>query len=316
MKLGASFSHPHLIGLNIDPLKAIKEFKNLGLSWIRLGCYWNEIEKEQGKFNFSKLDLLIEYCEKNNLKVVLTIGMKAPRNPEYYIPNWLLKKLHLRKLSKIKLDNKVLSDGTLKYLDKAVTHFKKNPAIKIWQVENEPLDPAGPNWLSIDSSFLEEEVRLVKSLNSKRKILINTWGNELSRRRTYIKALKLADIVGFDLYFRHPIPYMKFFKKYIGQLDSKVKIKRIVKDVKKQGKDFWIAELQAEPWEPGEIVTKKKNPPSFLPKHFETNLNYAKDLEPEVVLLWGFEYWYWKKEKGDSRYWKSAKEAIKKFQRK
>src|SRR3990172_3690982 len=150
MKLGASFSHPHLIGLNIDPLKAIKEFKNLGLSWIRLGCYWNEIEKEQGKFNFSKLDLLIEYCEKNNLKVVLTIGMKAPRNPEYYIPNWLLKKLHLRKLSKI----------------------------------------------------------------------------------------KLADIVGFDLYFRHPIPYMKFFKKYIGPLDSKVKIKRIVKDVKKQGKDF------------------------------------------------------------------------------
>lgn len=316
MELGASFSHHHLQTLGLDPLSAIKEFKKLGLRWIRIGSYWAEIEKNKGEYNFDKLNSLIEYCEKNNLKVVLTIGMKAPRYPEYYIPNWLLENLKLGTFTKIKKKNRELFESSLVFIGKVVDHFKKTSAIKIWQVENEPLDPAGPKWLSIDSSFLEEEVRLVKSLDSKRKILINTWGNELSRRKVYKKALRLADIVGFDLYLRHPIPYMTFLKKYIGPLDSKEKIKKVVEEINTQGKDFWIVEMQAEPWEPGELVTKKNNPPSFLPIHFDSNLKYGIDLNPKVILLWGFEYWYWKKENGDFRYLEKAKEAIKKIQKK
>ena len=53
MELGASFSHPHLKYLELDPLKAIKEFKSLNLEWIRLGCYWSEMEKVKNKFDFS-----------------------------------------------------------------------------------------------------------------------------------------------------------------------------------------------------------------------------------------------------------------------
>jgi len=51
MIIGASFSHPYLEYLKINPQNALKEFKKLGLRWIRLGCYWNEIEKTPGKFN-------------------------------------------------------------------------------------------------------------------------------------------------------------------------------------------------------------------------------------------------------------------------
>ena len=313
MKLGASFSHPHLISLNIDPLKAIKEFKSLGLSWIRLGCYWNEIEKEPGKFNFSQLDPLVEFCEKNNIKVVLTVGMKAPRWPEYYLPHRLDKKLNLRQGSSITTKNKYLSDTASNSLKAVVNRYKTSPAIRVWQVENEPMDPSGPNKWEINIDFLEKEISTVRKLDTERKILINLWGNELSKRGVYKKVVRVTDILGLDLYLREPGQDFERTKTYIGPSDTKKEIRKIIDKIKSQGKQIWITELQAEPWEPGEIVTSKKNPPSFLPKHFETNLNYAKEIEPEVTLLWGFEYWYLRKTKGDSRYWNAAKEAISKF---
>ena len=313
MKLGASFSHVHLRGLDLGPSRAIKEFKSLNLPWIRLGCYWNEIEKKPGKFSFSQINPLVEFCEKNNINVVLTVGMKAPRYPEYYIPSWLSKKIHLRKLSKISKSNDLLLDAAMNYLENIVKHFKKSKAIKVWQVENEPMDPPGPLWLRINSNFLEAEVALIKKLDPERKILVNLWGVELNKRKVYKKAMTFADVVGLDIYLRRPIPFFKWFNKYIGPSDSKEKIKEIVDEIKLQDKKVWIAELQAEPWEPEELVTKKKNPPSFLPKHFEENLKYAADLKPEVVLLWGFEYWYWKKQNGDLRYWQEAKRVINKY---
>ena len=100
MKLGASFSHVHLRSLGLNPLRAIEGFKTLNLPWIRLGCYWNEIEKQKGKYDFGNIEPLIEFCEKNNINVVLTIGMKASRWPEYYLPDWLEKKTKPKKILK------------------------------------------------------------------------------------------------------------------------------------------------------------------------------------------------------------------------
>lgn len=310
MKLGASFSHRHLKYLGLDPNKALKEFSSLNLDWIRLACYWSDIEDKKGKYDFSEVEKIIKYCDKKNINIVLTVGMKAPRWPEYYIPNWLLKDLKLRKLSKIGLKNKYLLDHSLKFIDKSINHFIKYKSIKVWQIENEPLDPTGPKKWRIDYRFLGKEVELVRKLDKDRKILTSTWGNLLTVRKVYKKLLDISDIVSFNIHLRHPIPFIRHFRKYSGPVDSKKTFISTFNNIKAEGKSAWIAELQAEPWEPDEIVTKKKNPPSFLPKHFKKNLSYAKDLNPEVTLLWGFEYWYWKKVNGDNRYWEEAKSTI------
>jgi hypothetical protein len=313
MQLGASFSHVHLHSLKLDPLKAIKEFNTLNLPWIRLGCYWNEIEKKPGKFTFEKIEPLLEFCESKKISVVLTVGMKAPRWPEYYIPNWLSENVRHGKLSKIKATDKLLLDATLNYLKNTVNHFRKSKIIKVWQIENEPLNPSGPSWMRIDSKFLKKEVELVRKIDSDRRVMISLWGNEIGMRWHLPKAATLADIVGLNFYLKHEFSIKGKFIKYVGPMHSKKTVKNKIDQIRKKGKKIWITELQAEPWEPGEIVTKKKNPPSFLPKHFRANLNYAKGIEPDVALLWGFEYWYWKKLHGDLRYWHKAKEAINKF---
>ncbi len=313
MEIGASFSHRHLKWLGHNPLTAIKEFKVLGLKWIRLGCYWDETEKEPGKFSFQVLDPLIKFCEKEKINVILTVGMKAPRYPEYYLPNWLSKKLKLGKLSTIRSDNPLLLNTTLNFIAHTIDHFKNSKAIKIWQVENEPLDQAGKKWWRITPDFLKKEVDLVKQLDPNRKILINQWGNELSKRKLYKETIKLADIMGFDIYLKHPVfIFFNFFNSYIGPLDSKEKIIKITKEIKSKGKDFWLTELQAEPWEVGELSAKGDNPPSFMPNDLAKNFEYGKSLDPSVILLWGFEWWYDRKLKGDLRYWNEAQKAIEK----
>lgn len=311
MELGASFSHRYLKWLGINPIQAIKDFKELKLKWIRLGCYWNEIEKEPGIFYFDELDPLIKYCNENRINVVLTVGMKAPRWPEYYLPKYLLSQLKLRRLETIKLENERLLESTLNFLEKCVCHFKTNKAIKVWQIENEPLDPSGEKWWKISQEFLEKEINLVRKLDPTRKIMVNVWGNETGKTKTYIKAMKLADIVGLDIYLRHAVisPLAKLGI-YLGPLDSQKILFEIGQKIKNQGKEFWLAELQMEPWEPGELNTAKSNPPSFLPKHLLENLNYSKTLNPSVNILWGFEFWYWRKLNGDERYWNEAVKVL------
>lgn len=309
MKLGASFSHPHLSCLELDPDNAIKEFKSLGLEWIRLGCYWNEIEKIKGKYNFSQIDPLVEYCEKNKIKVVMTVGMKAPRWPEYYIPDWV--NFNKRRFTKISSDDSVLYKHTLEFVEKCVKHFQNSSIIKVWQVENEPLDPTGEKVWRIDYQFLKDETELIRKLQPDKKVLINTWGNLLTFRKVYRNAAKISDIVAFDIYLRHPPFLINKIKKYAGPTDTKSTFKKVFEELRSLGKEVWLAELQAEPWEKDELVAKSDNPPSFLPEHFERNIGYTKDLEPDVILLWGFEYWLWRKEKfNDERYWIGAKRII------
>ncbi len=126
MQIGASFSHTHLKSLGIAPLEALKAFKKLGLTWIRLGCYWNEIENKKGVFNFSKILPLVEYCEKNNINILMTIGMKAPRWPEYYLPEWLLSKTKIRKASTLSTDNSFLFTNTTSFVNNCVKKLKKS----------------------------------------------------------------------------------------------------------------------------------------------------------------------------------------------
>lgn len=310
MQLGATFSHPHLKWLGLDPMKAIKEYKKLGLKWIRLGCYWNEIEKIEGKFDFSNLDPLVEYCDKNKLKIILTVGMKAPRWPEYYIPNWLLKQLNYKKKKTITPKDAVLLEKILIFIRKCVEQYKKSSSIKVCQVENEPLDPSGPNYWSIHKSFLSTEIDAVIEFDKNTQTLINIWGNDMLPRLTHKKIPSTTDILGVDIY---PKQYAQHINKYIGPRGTKTLMKHALSRFIKTD-SLYITELQAEPWELGELVTNKDNPPSFTPTDFEKNLNYILEFKPKVIFLWGFEYWLWRKIKhNDNRYWSGAKKLTTKY---
>jgi hypothetical protein len=55
-------------------------------SLVRVGAYWSEIESTPGEYDFTTLDWLLDRATARQQRVLLTVGMKAPRWPEYYLP--------------------------------------------------------------------------------------------------------------------------------------------------------------------------------------------------------------------------------------
>lgn len=206
--------------LDLDIEKGLEELFSLRMDIVRLGLYWNEIEKSKRKFDFNKISQILEMFETTNREVVLTVGMKAPRWPEFYLPTWLKDK----KPEDIK-------DETLNFVENCVKRLKGYSCIKYWQIENEPLDPSGPKKLIVPYEILKEEVDLVRSLD-KRRILINLWGNEFTKRNFYPVIADLANIIGIDItgYIENPkeiIAYGKKLKKLListGIHDPKSKV--------------------------------------------------------------------------------------------
>lgn len=290
MIIGTTFSHRHLRHLRLDIDESLINLLSLKFDLVRLGIYWDESEPDPGKFDFSHIKKLLDFCEENNQDVILTVGMKAPRWPEFYLPNWL----------RHKKPNEIEPE-VLKFMETSIKELGSYKCIKYWQVENEPLDPSGPEKLTVLYDLLKKEVELVRSLD-RRQITVNLWGNELTKRNLYKEILEITDNVGIDIYYKTPS-----IIGYAGPKDSDEKIRNIFESFETS---LWITELQAEPWERGELVAFSNNPPSMNVQLLSNNFARAKKMNPETILLWGFEYWLYRKFKNDARLWETVKTLV------
>lgn len=292
MKLGTSFSQRHLDYIGLDFDQALLELTQFGFDIVRLGCYWDDIEPKQDTFDFSLTKKMLDACEQAGLDVVLTIGMKAPRWPEYFVPSWLKARTPAE-----------LETSVLHFIERCIEEFKQYTCIKYWQVENEPLDPSGPHEWAISRELLAKEVALVKKLDE-REIIVTFWGNELSKRNLYTQVTDFADFIGIDMYYKVPLGNTGAYWK---PNDSDRKLQKIIAEYPRP---VWIAELQAEPWEPYEVYTEDANPKSINHELLLKNYQRACTLGADTILFWGFEYWLWKREHGDSRMWDTAKDLV------
>ena len=87
MRFGATFSEPYARSLGIYPAAAYWSVTHeIGLELIRLCAYWDRIEPDPGRFDFASLDRQVEEAERTRLEIILTVGQKAPRWPEFHLP--------------------------------------------------------------------------------------------------------------------------------------------------------------------------------------------------------------------------------------
>ena len=190
--LGTSFSADHARSLDLDPVECLTALLDMGLQTIRLAAYWNQIQPSEDIFDFSDLKWQLDVCEARGISVVLVVGMKAPRWPEFYIPEWA------KNLSDSDFESALFS-----YLQRTVQWAQKWSCLEYWQVENEPLDPSGPEWRRVPLSLLQKEVALVRECDlQNRPIVLTAWGNEMLSRGTLAPLSELGDVVGIDVYPR------------------------------------------------------------------------------------------------------------------
>lgn len=280
--IGATFSHPHLEHLYIPLDFAFQETLKHNFVHLRLGAYWNRIEKNPDQYDFEELVSLLTFFEENKQKIILTLGVKAPRWPEFYWPDFIVQK---------NTTNKETQERILKFIRAVIETTRHFTCITHYQVENEPFDLSGPENLSIAEDFLKQEVELVRQLD-KRPIILTLWGNDLLSRGFFKRAEEMADIIGLDLYYKQFVTQVFGKNIYKGPSQSDSALRKLINS---STKPVWITELQAEPWEKDERGYLSKNPGSISPKQLQQNIERAKKLPVQEILLWGFEYWLWRK---------------------
>jgi len=324
LRIGTTYSSKQSGYLGLDGKDTYLAVLDAGFDLIRLGAYWDEIESHEAVYDFANLDWQIAKAKARAIPIILTVGMKAPRWPEYFIPVWVLRQLRLRRGSEVST-RKQVTEHTLQFIRAVVNRYRHEPAIQYWQVENEPLDHAGPGYWWIGQSFLKREVELVRALDPERRpIVINvaTYPNRFLRFLTRFftqhdpigQGLALCDILALNVYPGVGYRWKWKTSYYWSRSEERLRyLSAIVREAAHHHKPVWVTELQAEPWEPGQLVhTAKELPPTGRPDMLAGNAQELQSLGVDTILLWGAEYWQFRKIRhGDRQWWEAVLALLK-----
>lgn len=298
-KIGTTFARGYCQYLGLDPKKSLDEIIKLDLNPIRVGIYWEEVEIKPGKFDFSNFDWIIDKLTRAKIDIILAVGAKTPRWPEFHLPEFIKNKYDFK--NKEKINSLVFFQDVIKYLKAVLGHYGNISAIKYIQVENEPFEPFGPNKRIIHPDFLVKEIEHVKTLIKKPLVCTNggldplpVWLAKLSGKYQRLQKclVQNVDYIGLDVYPIIPQKFLGKFYYFKANQSHWNKLAQIKKQIESSSKHAWITELQAEPWEPKSMETK--NPlgnPSCTPELVKEYLKKAREIGFEVILLWGAEFW-------------------------
>jgi hypothetical protein len=303
LQIGTTFIKINAEHLGLDWRSAYKEIiTDIGIKQIRIPIFWDQLEREPGKFDWADLDWQMQEAAKAKAKVVLVVGHRVPRYPECYAPDW----------------TKGLNDAAFKrslftMTETVVKHYRDHPALGAWQVENEPeAKIMGKIWgdgtCREISHWVREEVQLVRRLNVRRIKIVVTYAFTPWTAAQVRKTLEFdSDVVAMTLfnklYFRSPFytGYIEMFK--LGPL-SPLRLGYQRSLIAKNAQELWIAEMQAEPWGPdGPYKFDKPEDADMTmnPVRLRETWDYAVNGGASRIYLWGAEWWLAERDRGRSK---------------
>ncbi len=311
MSLGATFDYEQALNLGLDYKKVLKDIIRLKLSPIRIGVKWNKVETRKDKYDWKIYDHILNEFNSHNIDVILVVGMKSPRWPEFFVPDWI----DLGgKTSVIKSGNSFLTEKLYNFISSILERYKKLSSIKYIQVENEPFINVGENKLRISSEFLKKETEFVKD-RTNLKVILNSQGlpttgllaEYIKGRKKYKEQLiRLSDVFGVNV-------FPKFEGKTLLNTNitfsaSKLAwgyLKAINKKVRECKKECIVTELQAEPWQFGNVsFTDAFKNKTCNPDMVKEYLLQLEEIGFDTVLIWGTEFHLACWEKGNDEWMK------------
>ncbi len=274
---GVNFSPRHAAHVGLDAPAAFQALLTAGFRGFRLSCFWDEVAGGR-----SELEVYLDAAAAAGARVLLTVGMKGMRWPEFYVPDGREQ------------------EAVLEFVAQSVRRHRAHPAVAAWQVENEPRNRSGPENALVELGLLRAELAIVRELDS-RPVVLNCfrhftlrseWASRPSRWRSaqaqLLPLLLPGDVLGLDVYTDMPgsraRPTWPWEAAWLRRR------------VEQAGCRAWVIEAQAEPW--GEAG----HDPGRLP----VLARRLAQLRFETVVLWGAEHWLLRKEDGDDRWWQAA----------
>lgn len=293
---GMSFNTMYATELSLDWRETYDAIiDDLGVRHFRLAAHWPMVEPASGTYNFSELDYQIKRAEEVNAEVILAVGRRLPRWPECHVPNWA-KELSVEERNFQQLE----------YMKQVIERYKNSPAVRYWQVENEPFLAlfAYEFCGDLDVNFLDKEIAMVRELDPTRKVIITDSGN----LGMWSDAYKRGDIFGTSVYVHFWNPEIGQFKTILPAWAYRVKAN--YNALVYGERPTFLIELSAEPWlvAPIETVPLETQFTRMDLEKFNDILQYAEDTRFDQQYLWGAEWWYWLKKQGYNEMWDRGKE--------
>jgi len=286
-----------------------------GARHVRLSVEWSQVEPEDGVFDFATIDALLAAAESRQVTVLLSVGVRAQRHPEFYLPGWLLQRVELPEGAVVS-DNPILRERALAMVEAVVRHVAPSNAIEAWLADNEPYlaTPRASDW-RLSREFVNAEAAAIRANDPLARPIAMNHGEVFSGDRRWRWTLEDADIVGTSLY-----PYRDYellghtFIVDILQLGPVTpNYAARARETREAGKRFWITELKAEPWANPDIrLYSPSNPARDLtPAKLLQSVDYARRSGASRVYLWGAEWWLMQSDiYGDDTYLRLARQII------
>lgn len=313
MRIGATFSATHARWLGLDPVEALSKVMELGLEPLRLCGYWDQPP--------TQLDWQLDQAARASRRVVLTVGMKAPRWPEFHLPPG--QALDLGGGGEVQADLPVAA-AALAHVEAMVERFRERPVIDWWQVENEPSNKSGPHRWWISPTLLAREVAAVRARDH-RPVVLTAFGHfsrlvdEFSGHTLcnpaavrgegsgvepeLLALLQPGDVLGLDVYRsigrRGWVAHAGSHVSYLDHWQAEARARDI---------ECWVTELQAEPWEATSAT--QWAPHSVAPTDVADRLAEVRAAGMGTVLLWGVEYWLAQAKRGDQAWLDAGRAAL------
>lgn len=293
---GMSFNASYAVELGLDPMSVLRGLTDeLMIRHFRLAAHWNQIEPLRNVYDFELMDEELSHVEKRGGTVIFGVGRRLPRWPECHIPSWAQPLSWEEQKQEIR-----------EYIETVVTRYKDSSAITYWQVENEPyLSVFAPEFCgdTLDEDFLREEVALVHELDPTRPVLVTDSGN----LGTWKGAYTHGDAFGTSVYVYFWNPELGKFRTVLPPWFYRVKenLMRLMYGEK----ETLLIELSLEPWlvDPVAEVPIDVQLTRMNPQMFDEIVAYAKKTRFETQYLWGGEWWYWLRERGNDTFWEKGK---------
>ena len=279
----------------------------MGFSVVRLSASWREVRQ----FGFGHLDWLFEHAQAAQQPVLLTVGMKALGWPEFYLPEGM------------ESGDRMVQRAAIEQVRAVVGRYASSPVLRAWQIENEPFNRSGPAGQWIPRWLVRREVGAVRAIDATRPLIVTAFahfdelldrsssrhqskwkrrfGLAVPAEREALAVLPPGGVLGLDVYrsigWIDPEGQERVAHAMPDQLPEVRRWHRIACE---QGKQLWVTEAQAEPWEARRRT--HGDPRTVVPGEAFRLVEELTAAGVETVLLWGSEYWLWREENGDPRW--------------
>jgi beta-galactosidase len=182
---GVAYYHEYMPYERLD--KDVAMMKEAGISVVRMGeSTWSLWEPSDGRFEYAWMDRVVDAMGKAGIKVIMG-------TPTYSIPTWMAKahpEILVRPLGggfvgygmrqNMDYDNAKFRFYAERLITNLVQHYKDNPAVIGWQIDNETgaYGASNPDVFDGFVNHLKEKFGTTDALN--KAWFLNYWGEDVN----------------------------------------------------------------------------------------------------------------------------------------